>query len=435
MLRYVVDYENSMPFTKLRHSAFRIGTLAITVCLVVAALTKPAHAQRGRRDDPRRAQVAAATENAIASLREQIVTKQLRRNLTVQTFLDETAGNNDLNRLLARSQLIGGPRVIDDDGTTQVRLEISGARVAQLLLLLGSSKADWASIKPDALAVELQSWNRLTFSAIGTSTGAAGAVNAMPPPREQAGAWKDVDEETRRGAIALAKNDAVSRVITSVEPSGLSAAVTVRDLFTSEPKVREELDAWLASRPVTRIDFRDDLSVEVTLAALPGDAFDAFKTFVPAGDKFDWASAREHWIARMAPPVGIARVQRGQNPILASTMPRPAIVLPARAPDWVTQEIEAEGTAAAQDTKLKTARLAESDATNKLREQIAELSLTHELSLGAAARDDARIAEAIDRALNENAQTVESKYRPDGSASVRVALSLRDLWDEMRRAQ
>src|SRR5687768_5296009 len=99
---------------------------AIWLSLSAVLAGSIAHAQL---PDPRRDQVAAATARAVDRLRAQISTEQLGRGVTVGDVLRSTGGTDNFVKTLQRAQMIGGPRWLDDQ-TCQVRLEITGPRVA-----------------------------------------------------------------------------------------------------------------------------------------------------------------------------------------------------------------------------------------------------------------------------------------------------------------
>src|SRR5688500_8836234 len=130
---------------------------AVVALLFLAAMA-PAQ------EEPTRAQIAAATDTAVTALRESIAETSIGRNLTVKTLLDRTGGAETLTETLRRAQQIGGPRWIDEQ-TCQVRLEISGARVAKSLMQIAAANPKKSPISPEALAARLRDWDRRTFSA------------------------------------------------------------------------------------------------------------------------------------------------------------------------------------------------------------------------------------------------------------------------------
>ena len=105
-------------------------------------------------------------------------------------------------------------------------------------------------------------------------------------------------------------------------------------------------------------------------------------------------------------------------------------------PDWVNDSLDAEGSAASAGkgkSALKCARAAEADAQVKLRAKIESLPLSAGQTLGDAARQNPRLADAITRTLSRSKPT-KVDYGSDGSAKVRLTLELRGLWEEVQSA-
>ncbi len=165
--------------------------------------------------DPKREQAAAATARAVERLRVQIAAEPVGRGVTVGDMLDATGGNDTLVKTLQRAQMIGGPRWLDDQ-TCQVRLEISGPRVAAALVQIDNVNPRKSPIAPDLLAGRLKQWETRTFSATATSTGAA-AVDQVRPV-DEGPAWAQVSDPSRQQAIAAAKKNAIADVILAMGP-------------------------------------------------------------------------------------------------------------------------------------------------------------------------------------------------------------------------
>src|SRR5205085_2367012 len=89
--------------------------------------------------DDRRAQVAAATADGMGALEREVLSETITGTLTVEQFIDEAHARDDLARVVRRAQQIGGARWLDDK-TCQVRLELSGNEVADLLVSIAQDK-------------------------------------------------------------------------------------------------------------------------------------------------------------------------------------------------------------------------------------------------------------------------------------------------------
>ncbi len=369
--------------------------------------------------EPRREQILAATADATRALQQEVSQTSIAPDLTVDALLEKTRGHDALLKALERAEQIGGPRWVDEQ-TCQIQLEIAGAKVVDALLAIVAANPDASPLPQPLIEQRLEEWKTRAFTATGVSTAASRVCEVRPQASN--GVWSSVPDTQRRDALSKAKEDAITRVIDSVKPLELSTGKTVADVL-SDPDRAEALQKWLAARPVTTVEFNDDLEVKVTLDIRAKDLLEALRGDSPA-EEAD-ASLVETFQQKMASPIGGARA--------AVTMdrPPPAVALPSEMPAWAGQSIEAEGAADAGESKLQVARSAEANALDKLRSRIDSLPLTADLTLAAAARRDARIGAAIQRAVR-NARVSKTDYHDDGAVVVKVMLDLRDLWKELQ---
>jgi hypothetical protein len=400
--------------------------VAILVLMLLTSLVRGA-------EDVRDAQVAAATANAIEALRADVVDEPLSPKVTVRDLLKKTDASNELMKTLRRAQRVGGARWIDDQ-TCQVRLELTGDRVADALVQIAQTHADTSPIPADAIRQKLKSWNSRTFVATGTSA-ASEIIGGLKP---QAGneAWANVSNEARKAAILSAKQTAAQHAIDGVKPIKLTKTKTVADALANK-EVTDAMMAWVQSRPATSVQFRDDLAVEVTLVVPPGEMFDVFRTSMhdkkdvaqPASDE-EWARVRKEFVDRATNVTG-----RGRAVLEAPTQPQLLSILPDEAPKWVNQPLTAEATAEHGNRgKLLTARAAEDKAKGELRKKIDDLALSSSQTIGQASKQSKALGEAVDQAL-QHAKPYKVDYRGDGSVSVKVMLDARDLWNSLEAGE
>ena len=123
----------------------------------------------------------------------------------------------------------------------------------------------------------------------------------------------------------------------------------------------------------------------------------------------------------MSPAIGTGVVQP------ANQAARLAAELPSEPPAWALKPLTAEGSSAANGSKLQTARAAEAVALQGLRHQIELLPLTASLTVGQAVRQDPRVEKAVLRAVNR-AHPYQVDYKADGAVTVHVTTSAADLW-------
>jgi hypothetical protein len=425
--------------------------LPILIVMLVIATSSPAcraQAESGDQEsdapDPHQEQVDAATARAVRDLLEQVAETPIDDRMTVREFLDRTRGEEEMIATLQRAEQIGGPRWIDEQ-TCQVQLEISGVRVARALSRIAASQPKESPISAEVLEVRLADWRSRRFSTTGASTAAQHAERIMPPAGNDR--WSRVSDEARRQAVGDAKYDAVMNVFDSIADIQLDQTVTVGNALSDETIV-DHVHRWFASRPVTDIEFRDNLEIEIALAAPPREIAGALRAAMskqktmPRLDDEQWERVSQEIIAAAEPAVGRGRIAMERNDEeLPDQVEQAEAVEPSRwraddtdPPKWVEKTLRAEGSARREASKLRSARAAESDALEKLDAEVRRLRLDKSTSLDEAAKAEPAVDDAIVRSLRR-AKAVKTDYNgPDKSVIVVVEFNLRDLWEELRRA-
>lgn len=393
--------------------------VSIFLCFLAATLA--------RAEDSTQVQMVAATADAVASLRRQVLDNPILPNFTARQLIDRAGGAATLDAAIRGAQQIGGTRWINDQ-TCQVRLELSGTDVAKALAAIASKGEKTLPVPLGEFKRHLTTWNNRVFLATGTSTAAAGAERLRPP---DGGPWAGVGDDECRRAIAEARNNAADRILASMAPVELENRRRLGDALAI-PAVADSMKQWLIARPITSVEFRDDLGVHLTLCAPPATVWAVLRASLQKQDSITlpgndtaWNILRQQTEARVAVPAGVAYAIAG-----ASTTR--AIVFPAKPPEWANQALEADGVARSVGAKLRTARAAESVALQRLRNRIEALPFSADLTVGDAARRDPRINEALGRGMSF-ARTYQVDYdQPEsGSVSIKVQLPLVHVWREM----
>src|SRR6185503_17175839 len=146
--------------------------------------------------------------------------------------------------------------------TCQVRLEIGGKVIASALYVIAATD-NRTPIDPQRLQVRLRDWDKRTFSATGTSTGANAVQQAIA-------------DQVHKQAVCDAQKDAVNQVLQTIRPIPLTKNKTVTDALAL-PGVRDEVEKWLMDRPVTQVQFLEaQQQARVTLAVAGDELFDVF---------------------------------------------------------------------------------------------------------------------------------------------------------------
>jgi hypothetical protein len=372
--------------------------------------------------------VRAATANAVKKLYDEVAHLPLTADLSVGKYLKQIEGEAEFTKSLQRADQIGGPRWVNN--TCQVELEIPAIRVSYALRQLAAAHPRSSSLTPAQIERAAERWPQRAIGATGSSAAAGGLSEIRPRVGER---WAGVSEEARKRALEAANQSAARRAIESVSLVILTDSKTVGDGL-AVPAVTQRVQTWLASRPVTSVDFRDDLEVEVTLAVDEHDFFDVMRTAlsaqrevaVPKEDR-EWDRLERDFGAQLKPAVGRARA-----PSEKSAPPKRTFEIPKKTPEWVDKPIDVVGESKAGGGKLRNARLADADAKSKLQSQIGSLKLDKDLTVDQAARQDPRVADAVARTIARSV-LYKTEYRSDGSVAVRVQADMQFFWDELRR--
>jgi hypothetical protein len=244
--------------------------------------------------------------------------------------------------------------------------------------------------------------------------------------------WVKVSETARQRALAAASADAAQRVIQSINPVTLTDGKTLGDALAS-PQVERRVRGWLEDRPVTRVDFKDNMDVEVALGVDDAEFFDVIRSAVETQPNAavptspdEWNQLRRELERRRAPAVGQARCS-----LVSPATKTGGFHIPSRAPDWIEQQIVVIGEAQGGRDKLQNAARADTIAKAKLRSTIEALELEKGLTIAQAARQDPRIADVIERTIRR-AVPFKTEYRGNSGAAVHVQADLHDLWDDLR---
>jgi hypothetical protein len=399
---------------------------------LLVGLLPCANARAAKVDDMRRDQAAAANQQALTELRRSVAGESIGDGFTVRDLIERTGTKKRFAQSIERAQQIGGPRWLDDGATCQVKLELPAARVAKTLVEIATQSRLESPIPPDVLQGRLQQWGNRTFSATGTSTGAAA-----------------VGEGPRGKGVCDARDAAVAQTMDAIRPVMLADGKTVGDAL-AQKEVGQRIEEWLTARPITQIEFSDNNQATVSLAVQPDELFDTFRVASGAAvvknqpvalprDEAEWQRVHNEFAARVTPAVTRGVSSGKQEHAAANAAPvavKHAAIIPpgVAAPAWVDRTIDAEGKGTASGSQLKAARAAEADAANKLRAELDPLPLGNGMTISQAVAKDKSLENVLDRAL-VRARTTHVAYQGRDTATVKVQLDLREVWREIESSQ
>jgi len=375
-----------------------------------------------------RAQVQAAVSTARSALKRQINREPVGTSgeWTVESFLAKIASADDvMDNIAGQASQIGGPRWLDES-TCQVRLELPGEVVARTLVQQADDAPDSSPIPAEALRRQLELWDSRTFSATGTSTTAA-LIAQFARPDDENEPWKNVSSKDRQQAVEQATQNAIARTLDDALDERVNDQVNVRMLLTNA-KALESVKAWSNRLPVSRVEFSDDRSVTVTLAVDRQGLAKLIRQLADDGSHAarDWDTMTTCVTSASAFVAGTASASVTEHGIV-----RDSARLPARPPRWARQTLESVGISTTTASRLRNTSNARQAAMEQLRQQVDALEIAPGVTIGGAARTDPRIAESVDRLIDQ-ARSTRVAYNPDGSISVRASVDLQDLWDELK---
>jgi hypothetical protein len=407
----------------------RFGVVIFLVSLLIGLPTRA-----WAKEDQHRAQLQAAHTDAVASLLDQVRVERLSPDLIVGQFLQRSGGEERLRQAVERSaQQIGATRW-PNPGTCQVQLEVSADEVARTLISIASDEPRKSPMPADAIARRLaQAWRQRTFAATGTSATPQAVEKMRPGPDHPL--WLAVPEADRREAVKAAQRNAAGRAMDGLGDIPLGGGKTLSDAL-QVPEVRDAIQAWVAGRPVTNIEFRDNGELRLTVSA-PGeelwpvlrDALAKQTQIAPPRDEAEWGRLHDEVVGRLRTAVGGRSSVTTQRPV-ATTHPPTRTIMPQQRPRWADEQLNADGTAGGGGDQLALIHSAKGEASKSLRTQIKALSLGDGRKLGDAASDP-DVAAAIDRSLLR-ARVRKVDWGPNAnSATVHMSLDLRHVWHEL----
>lgn len=381
-------------------------------------------------DAAMRAQVSAATADAMASMRNDVLAVKITPDLTIGQFIDKTESRTELDQTLQRSQQIGGPRWIDEQ-TCQVKLELAGSRISYAIATIAAAHPKTSPLTPAEINQKLADLKYRTFTGTGTSISTTKIQDWHPVGAGDT--WSGVPTEARVRTISAAREDAARQILQSVRPISIDSSHTAADLL-AQPATEQRMMNWLIALPITHLQFRDDMNIELTVSAPSRELLDALLDAAKASgqtlqlDEAAVEKIRSEFDRRVVPVTGRAGV--GSTPV-AVTQPK-RIDLPDQPPEWVFQSLDSEAIGERGASPLRSKTMAENKATDTLRARIGGLRINQNTTLDSAANLDPRINDAVNRSLL-HARVYKVEYRADGSVLVRMSIDPRDLWQELHQ--
>ncbi len=254
----------------------RTGSIAIALFLASAV----ALAQ----GDARQAQIDAAINQAVASLRLQIDRLPLTEQVSVGDLIEATGGQATLTDTLRRSEMMGGPRWVSPT-VCQVRLEIAGPRVARALRTMAAANPKACPVDQAVLDSRLAQWQNRTFVSDGTTPGPDASQPAPPttfpaptsrpavvlqepPPwvdRQLRAAGHSAPQSSPLKTLRAAQADARAGLRQQVGQLPLSSTLRLSEAALHDPTLQRAMERGLDQAQMDSARYDEDGTVRVRM--------------------------------------------------------------------------------------------------------------------------------------------------------------------------
>lgn len=266
------------------------------------------------------------------------------------------------------------------------------------------------------------------------------SAQVMPRPGEGAKPSDVKSADTKSARIQAATNNAVNALMADVSRQPISGNLAVRDLLRQTQGTDAMRATLQEADQIGGPRWIDESTCQVRLEI---DGQKVANTLVKisdgAGDRSPIQSAALRnalggWDRRAFSAVGTSSNQGEPVSGLAAPSTQPLqIAVPAVAPKWASEFLRAEGQNGPMFSKLRSARAAEEKALAALREQVDQLPISKDVTVGTLTANDSGLKQAIDRTVRR-AKLTRLDYQADGSAAVQVTADLADVWRDILAA-
>jgi len=380
--------------------------------------------------------IAMANQDAIARLYQSIRSEVISSDIDTGILIDALDAEPNVLALLAGARQVGAPRAIADD-VMQVRLEINGVKLRQVLATIAATKPERSPIPPQRLQLLMSEWDQKTFTAVGSSLGEFAIDPSMQSPTtrptddpssfpQQGSRFREnpIVQINALNAMAgftpadhqvelenAARHDAAERFVQRLEHDPALSKAGLDQLFQVPEKrlafvdeiARSKAEVIDASTYTSRVELHLDskaivLQVEKLIGAnAPVELADAVAIHAPVA-------------------VGFASVPQEDSP-------RSGFITPA----WAVDPVNVEATNSGVGTPLQTARAAERSARTALAEKILTLAVDEKHTIRDVVIEDEVIRLRLE-SLVQDAQLAGIDYEVGGAVRVRISVDGSRVW-------
>jgi len=392
----------------------------------------------------------AAEADCYRKLAEAVYGVQINSSTYVRDFITESDEIRAGVDAFVKGVRLGQPRYYED-GVCEVDAEVT---VAQLVTKLKEVHA--AHYKGNTVTtVDFEQIQQTLKKDVIRVTGAGAPRPELPPDLPQGvadiitplpagyapsamsvpGIWKTVSPQARLMAMQAARRDAQRKLLERIQGLRLTSTTLVRDFITESDEISTRAEGIVIGATETnRYLHSDELIAEVTMEIPVERVLTKIQEL-----------HSQHYRGNTVTTTDITNIKKTlQRDVFEATgcgVPGPEFVKQAVAagyqmPDWVVQQISADGEATDPEIdtaqgKLRARRAAELDALRKLAEQIQGL----QISSSTLVRDFVTQYDEISTQVNAviAGATFSPPIYAEGTARVKATIAAADLWSVLNQ--
>ena len=305
-----------------------------------------------------------------------------------------------------------------------------------ILVLTSYAAAQQATTRPARAEPEAKAVTRIRP--------AKARLGAVTVSSETKAFWaKHSTASGRKEALRAARANALDRLGDQVSRIHITPETSLEELLDQPGHLEAASRMSIKAAREIAVRYHDEaLIVEVEVAAKLRTVYAALKAWMEIHRTNDSETIRRlEQLVLAAKDATIHDVGFGVPPAESIAPDAPTSVvavadLVRRSPLWVGRKLRAEGAATIDANapqpalaREKALKSAETDARQRLREQIGKLKVTPKTSVGGLAASNEVFRVKVDKLLKSAIVAVGSKAILEGRARCEVEISLRPLWD------
>ena len=378
----------------------------------------------------------AATVDAYRNLAEKVNGLEIDS----QTYVRDFVAESDQVRA-SLDTFLKGAKVVSSfylpDGTCEVEVEIG---VEELVVELERIKKQhhflghWKTIYFDKLKTY---YTNTVVRAKGSGVPRGQGQTVSSIVTENIPGWENVTPQGRLMAQRAALVDAYRNLAESIKGLRIDAQTYVRDFVAESDQIQTDLDTWIKGvEPRGNYHYLPDgiceIEVEVSITQVVEELVKIRKR-IRYWQNVRYETIDFKKIAEYEKTEVVRATGSGVPPAGDKVVPQAV-----SAPDWVSRKETAIGTGIPPkdsdptEGRLMAERAAKLDALRNLAEKIYGVSIDSQTTVKNFVTQSDQIRADVETFMR-GAEVVDTKYLPDGSVQVEVALDLRGVWNIIRR--